>query len=147
MKRSKKLKPVVDIKVKATEKALVNLGQANVIWQQDKQQLEDLNRYKGEYLAIFRQRDALVMSAQKVLELRGFLVQLDQAIKAQQHQVQTSYEGVQHQQKLWLEARSKEQAIQSLVSRYHADEIYQQAKQEQRESDEHTTSMWFRRSK
>jgi len=147
MKRSKKLKPVVDIKVKATEDALIKLGQANMIWQQDKQQLEDLNRYKGEYLAMFRQSDTLVMSAQKVLELRSFLVQLDQAINAQEHQVQSSYDGVQHQQKLWLEARSKEQAIQSLVSRYHADEIYQQAKQEQRESDEHTTSKWFRKSR
>lgn len=145
MKRSKKLKPVVDIKVKATEDALLEVGKANAIWQKDKDQLDDLNRYKGEYLALFRQRDALVMSAQKVLELRGFLIQLDQAIHAQEQQVKISQGGVLAQQKIWLKVRSKERAIQSLVSRYQADENYQQEKEEQRASDEHTTSLWLRK--
>lgn len=145
MSRSKKLKPVVDIKVKATKDALLKVGEANAVWQTDKLQLEELQRYKIEYLDLFRRRDAVVMSAQKILELRGFLVQLDQAIQAQEQQVQSSYDGVKRQQALWLEARSKEQAIQSLVSRYQADENYQQEKQEQRDSDEHTNSQWLRK--
>jgi len=61
MKRSKRLTPVVDIAAKETEAALAKVGQANSVWLQDKNQLEELQRYKGEYLAKFRQGDTLVI--------------------------------------------------------------------------------------
>lgn len=145
MKRSKKLSPVVDIAVKATEMALLKVGEANSAWQLDKNQLDDLIRYKGEYLQKFRQGDSLMISAQKMLELRAFLVQLDQAIAVQQEQVENSYKRVQYQQTLWLQARTKEQAMQTLVGRYKAEESQQEVRQEQLDNDEHNTSQWVRK--
>lgn len=145
MKRSKKLSPVVDIAVKATETALLKVGEANSAWQLDKNQLDDLIRYKGEYLLKFRQGDSLMISAQKMLELRAFLVQLDQAIAVQQQQVENSYKRVQYQQTLWLQARTKEQAMQTLVGRYKAEESQQEVRQEQLDNDEHNTSQWVRK--
>ncbi|MBL4638133.1 MAG: flagellar export protein FliJ [Proteobacteria bacterium] len=145
MKRSKKLSPVVEVAVKAAERALLKVGEENTVWQQDKQQLDDLYRYKGEYLAKFRQGDSLMISAQKMLELRAFLVQLDQAIAAQQQQVENSYKRVQYQQTLWLQARTKEQAMQTLVGRYKAEESQQEVRQEQLDNDEHNTSQWVRK--
>ncbi|MDH5592755.1 MAG: flagellar FliJ family protein, partial [Gammaproteobacteria bacterium] len=90
MKRSQKLNPVVDIAAKATDAALIKVGEANAQWSKDKQQLEDLQQYKAEYLIKLRQGDHTLMNAQKILELRGFLAQLDQAIHAQEQQVATS---------------------------------------------------------
>lgn len=145
MKRSKKLSPVVEIAVKAAEAALMKVGEANAEWQQDKQQLDDLHQYKGEYLAKFRRGDSLMISAQKMLELRAFLVQLDQAIAVQQEQVENSYKRVQYQQGLWLQARTKEQAMQTLVGRYKAEESLQEVRQEQLDNDEHNTSQWVRK--
>jgi len=145
MKRSKKLSPVVDVAVRAAETALLKVGEANAVWQQDKQQLDDLYRYKGEYLAKFRQGDSLMISAQKMLELRAFLVQLDQAIASQQQQVENSYKRVQYQQQLWLQARTKEQAMQTLVGRYKAEESLLEVRQEQLDNDEHNTSQWVRK--
>lgn len=147
MKRSKKLNPVLDVASKATESALLKVGEASALWQAEKQQLEDLHNYKGEYLAKFRQSDTLTMSAQKVLELRAFLAQLDQAIEAQVTQVEQYYQAVQYQQQLWLEARTREQAMQSLVTRYQTQEADQEAKQEQRDNDERNTSLWYRKSR
>jgi len=146
MKRSKRLTPVVDIAAKETEAALTKVGEANSAWLQDKQQLEDLNTYKGEYLAKFRQGDTLVMSAQKVLELRGFLVQLDQAIGAQQQQVDSRYHQLEQQRMVWKQVRMKEQAMNSLVERYQNEEVQQEAKQEQRDNDERNTTQWHRRT-
>jgi flagellar FliJ protein len=146
MKRSKRLSPVVDIAVKETEAALTKVGQANAAWLQEKQQLDDLHRYKAEYLARFRQGDTLTMSAQKVLELRGFLSQLDQAIAAQQQQVTLCHNQLEQQRDVWKQVRMKEQAMQSLVSRYQTEESQQEAKKEQRDNDERNTSNWHRRS-
>ncbi len=145
MKRSKRLTPVVEIAAKETEAALMLVGQANNAWVQDKNQLEELHRYKGEYLAKFRQGDALVMSAQKVLELRRFLVQLDQAIQAQEFQVQERYQQLEVQRGYWQKARSKEQAMESLVERYQDEELKVELRQEQLDNDERNTSQWMRR--
>jgi len=135
---------MVDIATKKTEAALANVGQANTIWLQEKQQLEELHRYKGEYLAKFRQGDTLVMSAQKVLELRAFLSQLDQAINAQQEQVSIRYKQLEQYRLTWHQVRIKEQAVQSLVERYQDDELQLENKKEQNENDERNTSQWHR---
>jgi len=147
MKRSKRLSPIVELAVKATKAALIKVGEANALWIRDTKQLEELQRYQGEYLARLRSGDVISMSAQKVLELRGFLAQLDQAIIAQQQQVNTSLEVLQQQQKQWKKVRSKEQAMQSLVSRYHQEEVRIEIKKEQQDSDERNTVQWQRKSK
>ena len=147
MKRSKRLSPIVELAVKATKAALIKVGEANALWIRDTKQLEELQRYQGEYLARLRSGDVISMSAQKVLELRGFLAQLDQAIIAQQQQVNTSLEVLQQQQQQWKKVRSKEQAMQSLVSRYHQEEVRIEIKKEQQDSDERNTVQWQRKSK
>lgn len=145
MKRSKRLSPVVVIAAKDTEAALIKVGTANVAWLADKEQLDDLHRYRTEYLDRFRRGDTLVMSAQKVLELRSFLVHLDQAIEAQTQQVKARYAVLARHRVLWQQASSKEQAMQSLVGRYQDEEFKQEARQEQLDNDERNTSQWVRR--
>lgn len=145
--RSQKLKPIVALAVKATEDALIKVGQANAVWTQDKQQEDDLRSYKAEYLARLRQGDAMSMMAQKVLELRRFLAQLDQAIAAQQQQVAVSLRALQHQQQLWQQVRQKEQAMNNLVNRYQQEEQQVEAKREQQDNDERNTVQWLRNRK
>ena len=147
MKRSKRLTPVADIAIKETEKALQQVGEANTVWLQDKQQLDDLDRYKGEYLALFRQGDSLMMSAQKVLELRTFLVQLDQAITAQTQQVSIRFRALEQQRENWKQCLVKEKSILSLVNKYQDEELKIENKQEQRDNDERNTTQWLRKLK
>jgi flagellar FliJ protein len=147
MKRSKRLSPVIVIAAKDTEAALIKVGTANVAWLADKEQLDDLHRYRTEYLDRFRRGDTLVMSAQKVLELRSFLVHLDQAIEAQTKQVKGRYSALARYRVLWQQASSKEQAMQSLVGRYQDEEFKQESRQEQLDNDERNTSQWVRRTR
>jgi flagellar FliJ protein len=144
MSRTRKLDPVIDMARKSTESALARLGESNALLQQEQHQLDDLQRYREEYMQRFRHDDPMVMSARKALELRGFLAQLDQAIHAQQGQVERHRQQVQKQQQHWLEAKNKEQALDSLMARYQADEAQKQQRQEQRQNDEHTTAVWLR---
>lgn len=147
MKRSKRLFPVVEKAAKETEAELIKMATANTAWVVDKESLDDLYRYKAEYLDRFRSGDASVMSAQKVLDLRSFLVQLDQAIEAQTQQVKVRYTALSHQRGLWHQATSKQQALQSLVGRYQDEEFKQESRQEQLDNDEHNTSKWVRRQR
>lgn len=144
MSRMRKLDPVIEVARKSTESALVKLGETNALLQQEQNQLNDLMQYRDDYLARFRRDDPLVMSARKALELRGFLAQLDQAIHAQQLQVNQSQQLVNRQQQNWLQARNKEQALDSLMAKYQAAEQHQQQRREQRDNDEHTTAIWLR---
>ncbi len=144
MSRTRKLDPVIDMARKTTESELIKLGEQNALLQREQNQLDDLMQYRDEYLARFRQGDPMQMSAKKALDLRGFLAQLDQAIQAQQLQVNQSQQVVNRQQQNWLQARNKEQALDSLMDRYRADEERKQQKREQRDNDEHTNAMWLR---
>lgn len=144
MSRTRKLDPVIEMARKVTQSELVKLGESNALLQRDQNQLDDLIRYRDEYLAKFRRDDPMVMSAKKALELRGFLAQLDQAIHAQQLQVNQSRQQLNKQQQNWLQAKNKEQALDALMARYHADEQTRQQRREQHENDEHTTAMWLR---
>ena len=144
MSRTRKLDPVIDMARKATESELIKLGEHNALLQREQNQLDDLIQYREEYLSRFRQGDPMQMSAKKALDLRGFLAQLDQAIQAQQLQVNQSRQVVERQQQNWFQARNKEQALDSLMARYRADEDVKQQRREQRENDEHTNAMWLR---
>jgi len=145
MKRSKRLSPVIELAEKETKAALTKVGEVNTLWLQDKHQLDELHVYKGEYLAKFRQGDDLVMSAQKVLELRRFLAQLDQAIEAQKQQVNNRLHQLEQQREVWKQARTKEKVMQSLIDRYKDEESHKEARQEQLDNDERNTSQWLRR--
>ena len=147
MKRSQRLSVVVELAVKATEEALHKVSQANAAWSQDKQQLADLNQYKGEYLVKLRQGDQATVSGQKVMELRVFLAQLDQAIIAQEQQIARILTHLQNMQQEWRQVRIKEQAMNSLLARYQREESHQISRQEQNESDEHNNAQWLRKQK
>lgn len=144
MSKIRKLDPVIEMARKATETALVRLGECNASLQREQNQLDDLQRYRDEYLIRFRQGDPSLVSAKKALDLRGFLAQLDQAILAQQQQVTQHRQVVDRQHKHWVEARNKEQALDSLMSKYQANEQLQLQRKEQRDNDEHTTAVWLR---
>jgi len=124
-----------------------DLVQANNVLDQERHQLNDLLRYREEYLQQFRQGDALQMSARKAIDLRNFLAQLDQAIRLQQSQVERCFVQTQKQQQRWLEARNKQRSIESLKDRYQNEAEQRQQKLEQRLADEHTAMLWARRHK
>lgn len=147
MKRSQRLNPIVDNAAKASEIALLKVGRINAAWAQDTAQLTDLVEYRAEYLARFREGNQVAMSAQKVMELRAFLVQLDQAIGSQERQVEARFQQLQQEQQVWKAVRRKEQAVQSLVARYQQAEMQLASKQEQRENDERNTAQWLRKRK
>lgn len=147
MTRATKLIPVIEMASRETDKAMQILVQANNMLERERNQLNDLLRYREEYLQQFRQGDALQMSARKAIDLRSFLAQLDHAIRLQQSHVEQCFKQTQQQQQLWLKARNKQRSIESLKQRYQTEAEQRQQKQEQRLADEHTAMLWARKHK
>lgn len=145
MNRIRKLEPVAAMAHKASEAALVKLGQSNADLERDQLQLNELMRYRDEYLARFRQADPMIMTAKKALDLRSFLVQLENTINAQQLQVEQRRQQVAHHQQHWQAMRTKEQAVETLITRYQVENSQRELKREQNASDEFTNASWLRR--
>ncbi|EMR14277.1 flagellar protein FliJ [Methylophaga lonarensis MPL] len=144
MNRAAKLSPVVKMASQAVEQAARGLAEANAVLQRDQQQLDSLLQYREEYLQRFRRADPMHMPAQKALELRAFLAQLDQAITLQEQQIQRSRKIVNQHQQHWQEKRQREQAVQTLVTRYQIEQRQQLSRKEQSEADEHSMALWKR---
>ncbi len=144
MKRSQRLHPVIQLAEKSEQEALQQLGQANTVWHREQQQLDDLHQYKADYLQRFRQGEVQMLGAQKMMELRAFLQQLDLAIEAQQQQVENSAGMVEYQKNIWLQKRTKAKALHLLVERYQGEELAVELRKEQLENDEYSTNQWLR---
>ncbi len=145
MKRSKRLQVVVELATKEKDAILEQVGRANQAWLKEKQQLESLYRYREEYLAQFRSGHTQNMTAQRVLALRGFLSQLDQAIQAQSQQVAQQFKLLEQQRQKWKQAWTKEKSVQHLVERYQDEEQRLENKKEQRTQDEFSAQLWRRK--
>ncbi len=148
MTRAAKLIPVIEMAAREADAAMQALAQSNSVLQRERHQLAELQRYRDDYLQRFRQQDQQQqMSARKAVDLRAFLAQLEQAIRLQQNHVEHCLQQTQKQQTLWLQARNKQQAIETLQQRYQDEEARRQQKQEQRLADEHTAQLWARKPK
>lgn len=145
MSRADKLKPALEMAQRATEQALLTLSEANQALMRDQQQLAELQQYRDDYLQRFRQADPMIMKAQKQLELRAFMAQLDQAIRMQEQQVQETLQNAQYYHQQWLGVRSREHALESLLERYQQQAEQRALRQEQNTSDEQSTMLWRRR--
>src|SRR5690554_3944480 len=147
MTRAAKLIPVIEMAARETDSAMQALVQSNNLLERERHQLTELQRYRQEYLQRFRQEDSQQMSARKAVDLRAFLAQLDHAIRLQQSHVEQCLQHTRKQQALWLQAKNKQHAIESLQQRYQNEDIQRQQKQEQRLADEHTALLWARKHK
>lgn len=145
MARAQKLIPVIDMARLQTEQAQLHLAEANRLLYQEQQQLQDLQHYRQEYLQRFRGSDPQKMPARKAIELRSFLVQLDQAIQLQEQQVRQYLSQTQNKQQIWLQARSKQQAVETLMTRYQQLERQGEQQREQRDNDEFSAQLWRRK--
>ncbi|AFJ03485.1 Flagellar protein FliJ [Methylophaga frappieri] len=147
MTRAQKLLPVIELAKQDAEATQLKLAQANRQLHREQQQLHELQHYREEYLQRFRRVDPQIVSARKALDLRAFLVQLEQAIVLQEQQVQKQHNQVLQQQQAWRQARQKMQAMQTLMERYQQHEVLSASRREQVLNDEFSVSLWRRQRK
>ncbi|MCX7095008.1 MAG: flagellar export protein FliJ [Methylobacter sp.] len=136
MKKSQRIKTIVDIKATQEKNALEVLGSVQRKLQTMQTQIEGLKNYRKEYQDRFDQMGSRGAHVAQLLEFRSFIDKLDKAILGQE-QVQRSIEAeLSAKRKIWEQLHHKTQSLQKVCDSALVVEMKQEAKREQLEQDE-----------
>lgn len=137
MKKSERLKVIIDLHVRQEQDALQSLGHCQQKLQAQQAQLENLQKYRLEYNTRFAEQQRAGMNVNQLLELRAFADKLDKAIEGQELVVSTHENELLRARKNWQESHQRTKSLQKVSDLALAEELKVEAKREQNEQDEH----------
>jgi len=136
VKKSQRIKTIVDIKAAQEKNALEVLGavQRKLLTLQG--QVEGLRVYRKEYQDRFDQLGIKGVNVAQLMEFRSFIDKLDKAIMGQEHLLSLIEAELMAKRKIWEELHHKTQSLQKVYDSALGIEMKQEAKREQLEQDE-----------
>lgn len=137
MKRSRRLKPVVQHVDDLEQQALKEVAVCQNQLASEQQRLQQLQQYRYEYQA---RRDTAnaVYSSIELVEYQRFLQQLDHTITQQQLVLKRCEVALNGKRELWKETRMNSRLMHKVVDNLNQQEVRHQEKLEQKEMDEHS---------
>lgn len=136
MKRSQRIKAIVDIKATQEKDALEALGAVQRKLQSMQDQVNGLKNYRKEYQHRFDQLGIKGINVAQMLEFRSFIEKLDKAILGQEQVLSSIEAELMAKRKIWEELHHKTQSLQKVCDSALMVEMKQEAKREQQEQDE-----------
>jgi len=136
VKKSQRIKTIVDIKANQENSALEALGAVQRKHQGMQAQVEGLRNYRREYQDRFDQLGVKGVNVAQLLEFRSFIDKLDKAIIGQEQMLDSIDAEVKTKRKIWEELHHKTQSLQKVCDSALKIEMKQEAKREQQEQDE-----------
>ncbi len=140
-KKSSRLAPVLQLKKMKEEQAVINYTKAKDRLELELQKLEQLTSYSNEYAMMIEQDSQASIIASKLNSYHNFLSRLNQAITQQHEQIELFKNKVQQYKNLWLLQRGETKNMGKLISRSAQQELQEQNKKEQQETDEYTQQL------
>ncbi|HEY8098676.1 MAG TPA: flagellar export protein FliJ [Methylobacter sp.] len=136
MKKSQRIKTIVDIKATQEKNALEVLGTVQRKLLSMQAQVEGLRNYRKEYQDRFDQLGIKGVNVAQLLEFRSFIDKLDKAIIGQEQVLGSIEAELMAKRKIWEELHHKTQSLQKVCDSALLVEMKQEAKREQLEQDE-----------
>ncbi len=136
MKKSQRIKTIVEIKATQEKNALEVLGAVQRKLQSMQVQVEGLRNYRKEYQDRFDQLGSKGVNVAQLLEFRSFIDKLDKAIIGQEQVLDSMEAELKAKRKVWEELHHKTQSLQKVCDSALVAERKQEAKREQLEQDE-----------
>lgn len=136
MKRSQRIKAIVEIKAGQEKKALEALGESQRILSGMQAQLDYLKSYRLEYQEQFNRLGSEGMKIAKLLEFRSFIDKLDKAISGQEQSLRGIEVDLMAKRKIWEDMHHRTGSLQKVCDAALTEEIKHEAKLEQLEQDE-----------
>lgn len=136
MKKSQRLRVVVDLQARHERDALEALGISQQKLQEQQNQLDSLQSYRLDYLAKFAVRQQSGINVSQLMEFRAFADKLDKAIESQRQTVAIHERDVQRARKVWEEAHQRTKSLQKVSDLALAEEMKIEQKREQAEQDD-----------
>jgi len=138
-KKSARLRPVEKLAETKAQTATEDMVTARNSHQTHEQKLDDLVRYRIEYIEQFQTRAKDGIQAAQLQQYQQFISQLEVAIEQQKRVVSQAEEVLDQRQNHWRDKHSHKKAINKAVSRFKKREVQEVEKIEQAELDEHNT--------
>jgi flagellar FliJ protein len=136
VKKSQRIKTIVEIKANQEKNALEVLGAVQRKLLTMQAQVEGLRSYRKEYQDRFDQLGIKGAHVAQLLEFRSFIDKLDKAILGQEQVLSSIEAELKGKRKVWEELHHKTQSLQKVCESALAVEMKQEAKREQQEQDE-----------
>jgi flagellar FliJ protein len=136
MKQSTKLQPIANIRKQQEQNAGRLHGEAIREAEQQQSQLDELMKYRVEYINGFESVGKSGLSAIQAQEYRLFINRLDEAIAQQKLFVENGKSRCEASQQEWLDKRSKSKIINKVVEKRQHAERLQKVMSEQKELED-----------
>jgi flagellar FliJ protein len=136
VKKSQRIKMIVDIKAAQEKKALEAFGAVQRKYSTLLSQINGLKDYRKDYQDRFDQLGVNGVNIAQLLEYRSFIDKLDLAIIGQEQMLSSIEAELKSGRKIWEEQHHKTQSLQKVCDSALAAEMKLEAKQEQLEQDE-----------
>ena len=110
----KQLRLVIRLAEEQRDAATAQLASGKAQWQSAQDQLEQLQRYQGQYVVQAKQEAQRGISVQALFEGRRFIAELDELIMKQQKNVEQQALVLQSLTEQWMEAARYVEALERL---------------------------------
>lgn len=141
MKKSQRLKVIVDLNADNEKKALDGLGKAQRKKQELQVQLENLQQYRLEYTDQYQAMSEKGVNISQLLEFRAFIDKLDKAINEQKQTVLDMDNNLSFARKNWERWHQKTKSLQKVCKSALREEDKQDDKREQNEQDDRASRL------
>ena len=136
MKKSQRLRTVVEIKETQEQNKLEMLGECQRKHLAKQTQLENLIQYRQEYMEKYKEFAGNGVSVKQLLEYRAFIDKLDKAIAKEQQSLEVSAKELVEKRKNWEISHQQTISMQKAHDSALAGELKIVEKQEQVELDD-----------
>lgn len=136
------LQTLQDLAHTRVDEATKKLGELIASEKASEEKLKMLKDYRREY------QERFMLAAQNGIDpnlwrnYSAFLEKIDAAVAQQQGFVDKSKQATQTGQKDWISERNRAKALDTLANQQHLKQLYKEAKQEQKLSDEHAAKKY-----
>ena len=132
----KQLQLVIRLAEEQRDAAATQLAAGKAQWQGSQDQLEQLQRYQGQYVVQAQQEAQRGISVQALFEGRRFIAELDDLIMKQQQTVEHQASALQSLTEQWMEAARYVQALEQLGALRVAEQQRDQDRRDQQLADD-----------
>jgi len=140
VKKSDRLKLIVDLNADQEKKALEAFGQIQQKQIQLQEQIDGLKNYRLETLAKFDLNCATGARIGQMLEFRSFIEKLDKAIQGQEQALTQLEVEVSRARHNWLNLHNRTENLEKISDKALKMELKEEDKREQLEQDDRVSS-------
>ena len=147
MLRSRRLEVVLALEKRKEQEALERMGDARKLAEQQREQVDNLNRYQQEYRDQIRAGQQGVVPVSRLQAWQAFIAQLDLVILQQQKQLDQAEQVFDTRRLEWQQAWERRRGMEKYIETCRQQEQRERDLREQKLSDEAAGRAFARRSR